>query len=78
MSIALKQRLINVLGGRISVQSAEIVPMGRSLNIVHCSGGGGTAATILFEPLLQEVDVFSVLVHLKRNKCEFDGTGGFN
>lgn len=68
--VALQYHLINVLGSCISVQPAEIVPMDRWLNFQNRRGDW--AAAVLFEPLLQEVDVFSIFVHLIRDQTITD------
>ena len=68
--IALQYHLIDVLGSCISVQPAEIVPMDRWLNFQHRRRDW--TAAVLFESLLQEVDVFSIFVHLRRDQMITD------
>ena len=73
--IALQYHLIDVLGSCISVQPAEIVPMERWLNFQHRRRDW--TAAVLFESLLQEVDVFSIFVHLRRDQMITDRKLGF-
>lgn len=64
LSASLQKHLIDVLGGSATIQFVEVIALDRPRYVKHWRAG--LATSLLLKLLLQEEDVFSILVDLKR------------